>query len=185
MIVHRKDAASGRAAVPGRIRRLLSAARLHHTRWAGERALAHAIYGTVVGAAAMAAASLQSALNQMIITVLVTVSVYWVAERYAEVLAAAVHGPGRRRRIAQALRRGWPTIQAAYTPLVVLIVVVLITGHLRSGVLAALAVCTATLAGLGYVAARRAASARPSALAWAAASAALGIIVILLKTSLH
>lgn len=139
----------------------------------------------MVGAAALAAASLQSTLGRMVVTVLVTVTVYWVAERYADVLAAAVRGPGRRRRIMRALGRGWPTIQAAYTPLVVLVVVVLITGQLRTGVLAALSVCTAMLAGLGYVAARRAAATRPAALAWAAASAGLGIIVILLKTFLH
>ena len=172
-------------AAPSRVRRLLSAARLHHRRWAGERELAHAIYGTVVGAAAMAAASLHGTLGEVIITVLVTVAVYWAAERYAEVLAVAVHGPGRRGRVAAALRRGWPTVEAAYTPLLVLVVFVLITGQLDTGVLAALSVSSAMLGGLGYVAARRAGAARPTAFAWAAASTALGAIVILLKISLH
>jgi hypothetical protein len=170
---------------PSRFRRLLFAARLHPQRWAGERELAHAIYGTVVGAAAMAAASLHGTLTEVVVTVLVTVAVYWAAERYAELLAAAVHGPGRRSRVAQALRRGWPTIEAAYTPLVVLVVFVLITGQLDNGVLAALGVSTAMLSGLGYAAARRAGAARPPAFAWGAGSAALGAIVILLKTSLH
>jgi hypothetical protein len=173
------------ATTPGRIRRLLSAARLHHRRWTSERELAHAIYGTVVGAAAMAAASAHGTLTEITVTVLVTVAVYWTAERYAEVLAAAVHGPGRRSRIAQALRQGWPTVEAAYTPLVVLVVLVLITGELHSGVLAALGVSTAMLGGLGYVAARRTGAARPAALACAAGSTALGVTVILLKTFLH
>lgn len=176
-----KDRAVERAAPS----RLLSAARLHHRRWAGERELTHAIYGTVVGAAAMAAASLHGTLSEVVITVLVTVAVYWAAERYAEVMAAAVHGPGRGSRVTQALRRGWQTVEATYTPLVVLVVFVGITGQLDSGVLAALSVSTAMLSGLGYVAARRAGAARPAALAWGAGSAALGIIVILLKTSLH
>ncbi len=167
-----------------RVRRLLAAARLHR-RWSSERELTHAIYGTVVGAAAMATASAHGTLGQTIVTVLVTVAVYWAAERYAEVLAAAIHGPDRRGRVAQALRRGWPTVEAAYTPLVVLVVFVLITGELRSGALAALGVSTGMLSGLGYVAARRAGAALPAALACAAASAALGIIVILLKTFLH
>jgi hypothetical protein len=182
----RDDATAVRASAPARLRRLVTAARLHPERWGSERELTHAIYGTVVGAAAMAAASLHGTLLQMIITVLVTVAVYWTAERYAEVLAAAVHGPGRRlRRIGQALRRGWPTVEAAYTPLIVLIAVTLITGNLDTGVLAALTVSTAMLSGLGYLAARRAGATRPPALAWATASAALGLIVILLKTSLH
>jgi hypothetical protein len=167
------------------VRRLLSAARLHHSRWTNEGELTHAIMGTVVGAAAMAVASAHGSLGDMIITVLVTVAVYWAAERYAEVLAAAVHGPDRRGRVAEALRKGWPTVEAAYTPLVVLVVFVLITGQLESGVLAALGVSTAMLSGLGYVAARRAGAARPPAVAWAAGSAALGVVVILLKIALH
>lgn len=165
--------------------RLLRVARLHHGRWAEEGELAHAICGTVVGAAAMAVASAHGTLGAMIVTVLVTVAVYWTAERYAEVLAAAVHGPNRRRRIAEALRRGWPTIEAAYTPLVVLVVVALGTGRLNAGVLAALAVSTVLLGGFGYVAARRAGAARPAALTAAAGSAALGVVVMVLKTALH
>jgi LPXTG-motif cell wall-anchored protein len=70
-------------------------------------------------------------------------------------------------------------------PLVVLVVVVLITGQRNSGVLAALGVSTAMLSGLGYVAARRGGASRAAALAWGAGSAALGIVVILLKTFLH
>lgn len=165
--------------------RLFRATRLHHERWADERELAHAICGTVVGAAAMAVASVHGTLSAMIVTVLVTVAVYWTAERYSEVLAAAVHGPDRRRRVAEALRRGWPTVEAAYTPLVVLVVLTLITGRLETGVLAALAVSTVMLGGLGYVAARRAGATRPAALAAAAGSAALGIVVMVLKISLH
>jgi hypothetical protein len=168
-----------------RVRRWLAAARLHPARWAGERELSHAIYGTVVGAAAMAAASQHGTLTEVIVTVLVTVAVYWAAERYAEVLATAVQGPDRLSRMAAALRRGWPTVEAAYTPLVVLVAYVLLTGELQSGVLAALGVSTAMLGGLGYLAARRAGAARPPALAWAAGSAALGIAVMVLKVSLH
>jgi hypothetical protein len=180
-----RDDGAGERAEPSGAHRVLFAARLHHQRWASERELTHAIYGTVVGAAAMAAASVHGTLSEVVITVLVTVAVYWAAERYAELLAAAVHGPDRRSQVAQAMRRGWPTVEAAYTPLVVLVVFVLITGQLDSGVLAALGVSTAMLSGLGYVAARRAGATRLVALAWAAGSATLGIIVILLKTSLH
>jgi hypothetical protein len=165
--------------------RLLRAARLHHERWSDERELAHAICGTVVGAAAMAVASGRGTLGAMIVTVLVTVAVYWSAERYAEVLAAAVHGPDRRHRVAQALRQGWPTVEAAYTPLVVLVVIALVTGELDTGVLAALAVSTAMLGGFGHVAARRAGAGGPAALVAAGGSAALGVVVILLKIALH
>jgi hypothetical protein len=168
-----------------RVRRLLLTARLHRDRWATKQELAHAILGTVVGAAAMAVASLHGSLGEVVVSVLVTVAVYWVAERYAEVLAAAVHGPGRRGRLAAALRQGWPMIEAAYTPLVVLVVVVLVTGHLERGVLAALSVAALMLGGFGHAAARRAGASRAAALGWGAGSAMLGVVVILLKIFLH
>jgi hypothetical protein len=67
--------------------------RIHRERWADDRELAHAKLGTVVGAAAMAAASPHGTLGEVVVTVLVTVAVYWAAERYARVLAVAVPDP--------------------------------------------------------------------------------------------
>jgi len=76
-------------------------------------------------------------------------------------------------------------VEAAYTPLVVLLVVVLVTGNLLAGIFAALGVGTAVLGGLGFFAARRAGGGRSDALRWALVSASLGIVVILLKLVLH
>lgn len=70
-----------------RLTRLL---RWEHGEWSDDRELAHAIHGTVVGAAAMTAASVHGSLGEVVVTVLVTVFVYWTAERYARVLGAAV-----------------------------------------------------------------------------------------------
>jgi hypothetical protein len=160
-------------------------ARVHRARWADDRELAHAIHGTVVGAAAMAAASLHGTLGEVVVTVLVTVAVYWAAERYARVLAVSVRGPERLRKIGPLLRRGWPMVEAAYTPLVVLVAVEFFTDNLRAGVLAALAVATVMLGALGHAAARRAETTRAAAVGWGMASAGLGVVVILLKISLH
>jgi positive regulator of sigma E activity len=165
-----------------RLTRLL---RWQRVGWADDRELAHAIHGTVVGAAAMAAASLHGTLGEVVTTVLVTVLVYWAAERYARVLSVAAQGPQRLGKIAATLRHGWPMIEAAYTPLVVLVVVTIVTDDLRAGVLAALGVATLLLGGLGHLAARRAGTSRAGAIGWSAASAALGVVVILLKLSLH
>jgi hypothetical protein len=49
--------------------------------WTDERELAHAIHGTIIGAAVIAAASLHSTLGQVVVSVVVTVFVYWSAER--------------------------------------------------------------------------------------------------------
>ncbi|MHA6793876.1 hypothetical protein ACVGVM_10270 [Pseudonocardia bannensis] len=139
----------------------------------------------MVGAAAMAVASLHGSLGEVVVGVLVTVAVYWAAERYAAVLAAAVRGPGRWSRSVAVLRRGWPMIEAAYTPLVVLMAAVLVTGRLQTGVLVALVVATLMLGGFGHAAARRAGTSRAAAIAWGAGSAMLGVVVMLLKMLLH
>jgi len=166
----------------GRMVRLL---RWRRTGWADDREVSHAIHGTVVGAAAMAAASLHGTLGQVVTTVLVTIGVYWAAERYADVLGAAVQGRQRRARVLAALRQGRPMVESAYTPLLVLVVVAVLAHDLRTGVLAALAVATALLGGLGHLSARRAGTSRASAVGWGALSAGLGVVVILLKLSLH
>jgi hypothetical protein len=153
--------------------------------WTDVRELAHAIHGTVVGAAAMAAASLHGTLADVVTTVLLTIVVYWAAERYARVLSVAVRGPQRLGKITATLRHGWPMIQAAYTPLAVLIAVEVVTDDLRTGVLAALVVATLLLGALGHIAARRTGVSWIGAIAWSAISAALGVVVILLKLSLH
>jgi predicted metal-dependent hydrolase len=165
-----------------RLSRLL---RWEHREWTDDRELAHAVHGTVVGAAAMAAASLHGTLGQVVVTVLVTVFVYWAAERYARVLSVAVDGPPRLARVAEVLRHGWPMVEAAYTPLAVLVVVEVVTDNLRAGVLTALVVATVLLGGLGHLAAKRAGTSAGAAIGWAAASAALGVVIILLKLSLH
>jgi hypothetical protein len=170
----------------GRRRRLLRAARLHRARWADERELTHAIVGTIVGAAAMVAASGHGSLGETVVSVLVTVGVYWAADSYARLLAVAAGQPlDRRSKVIGVLRERWPMVEAAYTPLAVLVVVTLLTDNLRGGVFAALGVATVMLGGLGHAAARRAGSSRVGSVGWGLVSAGLGVVVMLLKLLLH
>ena len=76
-------------------------------------------------------------------------------------------------------------VEAAYTPLLVLLIVALVTGNLRVGIFTALGVGTVLLGGLGFFAARRAGGSRSNAVRWSLVSASLGIVVILLKLVLH
>ena len=76
-------------------------------------------------------------------------------------------------------------VEAAYTPLVVLLLVVLVTGNLRLGVFIALGVATVVLGALGYFGARRAGGSRSTAVRWSLVSASLGVVVIVLKLLLH
>jgi hypothetical protein len=156
------------------------------SRWADERELTDAIHGTVVGSAVMVAASLHGALGQVVVTVVATLLVYWVTERYAEILAAGVHGRVLdRRRVGEALRRGWPMLQSSYAPVIVLLVMSVLGAELRAAVLAALGLSTVLLAAIGYEAARRSGAPVAPALGWAAGAALLGVAVIVLKLALH
>jgi hypothetical protein len=168
---------------PSRRHRLLGVIRLHRGGRIDEEELASAILGTVVGLSAMVAAGAHGTLGEVEVTVLVTVAIYWAADCYARLLAAS--GTGRRAKVGTVLRREWPMVEAAYTPLVVLLVVVLVTGNLRVGIFAALGVGTLVLGGLGFFAARRAGGSRADAVKWSLVSASLGIVVILLKLFLH
>jgi hypothetical protein len=159
---------------------------LLRSRWDDERELTAAIHGTVVGAAVMVAASLHGTLWQVVITVVGTLLVYWVAERYAELLAAGLHGRVQdRSRVVAALGRGWPMLQSSYAPVIVLIVTSALGAELSTAVLAALGLSTALLSGIGYEAARRSGASAAAALLWAAGTALLGVAVIVLKFALH
>jgi hypothetical protein len=131
----------------------------------------------------MVAAGAHGTLGQVELTVVVTVAIYWAADSYARLLAA--RSAGRHAKVGSILGRQWPMVEAAYTPLLVLLVIVLVTGNLRVGIFAALGVGTVVLGGLGFFAARRAGGSRSDAVRWALVSASLGIVVILLKLVLH
>jgi hypothetical protein len=174
---------AGVGAAGGAVRRSLG--RLRST-WTDERELADAVHGTVVGSAVMMAASLHGTLGQTVIAVVATLFVYWATERYAEILASGVHGPAPdRSRIFGELRQGWPMLQSAYAPVIMLLVTSALGAQLRVAVLAALGLSTALLAGLGYEAARRSGAPVAPALGWAAGTAMLGVAVIVLKLALH
>src|SRR5829696_7050034 len=168
---------------PRRRQRMLAAMGLHRGGRIDEEELTSAILGTVVGLSTMVAAGTHGTVGQVEVTVLVTVAIYWAADCYARLLAA--HGTGRRAKVGTVLRREWPMVEAAYAPLVVLLVVVLVTGNLRAGIFAALGVGTVVLGGLGFFAARRGGGSRADAMKWSLVSAGLGIVVILLKLFLH
>jgi hypothetical protein len=155
-------------------------------RWTDEQELADAIHGTVVGAAVMVAASLHGTLGQVVITVVATLLVYWATERYAELLAAGARGRVLdRRNVVAALGRGWPMLESSYAPVIALLVTSALGVELRGAVLTALSFSTVLLGGLGYGAARHSGATAARALAWAAASALLGVAVIALKLALH
>ncbi|MDQ4118933.1 MAG: hypothetical protein M3235_18520 [Actinomycetota bacterium] len=175
---------TGDTARQGWLRRTARTVVAAHERWTTRDRLAHAIHGAVVGAAATAVSSAHGGtLGTIVLTVVVTVAVYWAAERYADMLATAVHSP--RRRVGAVLRVGRPTLQAGLVPLALLIAIALLTGNLPVAVFSALGLATLMLGWLGQVAARHGGATRAAALGWSVCSAALGLVVIALKVALH
>lgn len=154
------------------------------------------IYGTIICASILAAASPDTPALKVAISVLVTLMVYWLAERYAEVLGLASSpdhaGPYEQRthrvtvaHLRHVMGSGWAMIQASVTPLVVLLGSRLLGADSETAVNIALGYTDVLLALLGWLAATRAGlTGWPRALA-AAFAIFLGLVVVVLKGALH
>src|ERR1700753_3456344 len=87
------------------------------------RRRAAAIYGAIVTAAILDTAGGHVSTVVLVISVVVTLLVYWIAEEYAEVLGEHTAG-GRlpsRAYIKSALVSTWPMVSASYAPLLAVV----------------------------------------------------------------
>jgi len=151
-----------------------------------EESIATGILGVVVSAAVMASAHMES-VGRLVVAVLVTLLVYWAAERYARVVS---------RRVADSHRPTWPTLRRELTdgwemvtgsalPLLVLAVLGLLGAEYRTAVLAALGTGTALLALAGWSVGRGGRMSTPERLVSASVAGLFGLLAIALKTLLH
>jgi hypothetical protein len=153
---------------------------------AQERATANAIYGIIVSSAVMASAHEQTVL-EVAVAVLVTLVVYWAAERFAHVMGQRiVHSPeltaGQLRRH---LGTGWELVSASFLPLGVLLGSGLLGADVDRAVVAALICATTLLFAAGWQVGREAALSPSSRLLSALCSGAFGMAMIALKALLH
>src|SRR5438034_10405375 len=113
---------------------------------ATEEATAAGIYGIIVSAAVIATVHL-STIAADVVAVLVTLIVYWGAERYARVVAQRIHEGHRpsRHELWQELTTGWEMVTASLLPLAVLVVVRLFGASVNTAILADLVCCTLLL----------------------------------------
>lgn len=151
------------------------------------------IYGTIICAATLAAAGDKPA-AKVAVAVVVTLFVYWTAERYSEVLGLAPNpgdstarspSPITREHVRHVLRSGWPMIQASVTPLLVLLGSRLLGASSAMAVNIALGYTVALLVLLGALAGTRAGLTGWPRAAAAGFAALLGLAVVGLKVSLH
>jgi len=151
-----------------------------------ESRTANGIYGVIVGTGVMAADN-GTTVGRLAVAVLVTLIVYWAAERYAHVVARRIV---LRRRLTRAeLRRelsdGWELVTASYLPLLVLVTSSLLGADLFGSVRNAL-VFSALLLGLsGWRVGREAALSLTQGVLSAAIAGAFGVVMIALQTFLH
>ena len=145
------------------------------------------ITGTVVCAAAIAyAGGHTDSLLELCGVILGTVAVYWLAHLHAVTIGSSLtHRHHPLAAFEHALSETWPIAGASAVPLAVLAVTSLLGAELRTAAWIALAVSVALLTGYSYLAGVRGGLDTGGRLASAAAGAALGLLVVLLKVGLH
>jgi hypothetical protein len=155
-------------------------------RWWAQRQAPAGIFGTIVGASVLASADPADPLSDVAWAVVVTLVVYWLAERWSEVLGSRLRGEALTvRRVAAKFGHGWPMVQASYGPLLVLVIFSAFGASNTVAVNAALGFCVLTLGALGMLAGRRAGLSWWTSFGSSVFTAMLGFLLILLKAFLH
>jgi hypothetical protein len=153
---------------------------------ATEESTAAGIYGLIVSSAVMAASHAASA-TAMIVAVLVTLVIYWGAERYSRLVAERIHAGHRPtwRQVRLQLTAGWEMVAASTLPLAVLAVLRVLGVDLAHAVTWALAASTLLLCLTGWEIGRHGQLTGPERLASAAVAGVFGVVLTLLKAALH
>ena len=147
------------------------------------RRRAAGIYGAIVTAAILDAAGGHLPTTALVVSVVVTLLVYWLAEEYAEVLGEQAAGgrlPGWSR-VREALAEAWPMVSASYVPLLVLVVARLAGASSLAAANAGLVAAIIVLTVHGWLAARSAQLRGRQLFAATSVALGLGLVMILLK----
>lgn len=159
--------------------------RRRRTRWWDAGNASAGIYGTIISASVLAAAHGDTTF--VVGTgVFGTLLVYWLAERWSEVIGSHLRGePFDWAHARRTFLRGWPMVQASYGPLLVLLVARILGASAETAINFALLTTIVVLIVLGTLAGRRACLSRAGVIASAIFNGLLGMALIVLKASLH
>jgi hypothetical protein len=141
------------------------------------------IYGAIITASIMAAAGNSLTTPALALSVLTTLVVYWLAERYAEVLGKQA-ADGRLptwRHIRVALAGSWPIVSASFTPLLALLAARLAGATASSAATVGVVTALVLLTIHGWAAARAAELHGWRLAAATSVAAALGLVMVVLK----
>jgi predicted membrane protein len=141
------------------------------------------IYGAIVTAAIIAANGGELSTIALVIAVVVTLLVYWVAEEYAEVLGEQAEGARLPTwaRIRSMLAGTWPMVSASYVPLLGLVLARVAGSSALVAANTGLALAIVLLTIHGWSASRAARLRGRQLVLSTSVAAALGIVMILLK----
>jgi hypothetical protein len=144
------------------------------------------ITGTVVSAAVIAAAAGHLEETHIVIAILGTAFIYWLAHLHARTLGDAVkHRTHPIDALREALAETWPILAAAVLPAVILLMAKVVGAEIRRAAWIAVIASTVLLALYSFFAGRRGGLGLGGSLLSAAIGAALGILIVVLKASLH
>jgi hypothetical protein len=149
----------------------------------GGRRRAAGIYGTIITAAVIAATGVQLTTLALVISVLVTLLVYWVAEEYAELLGEQLEA-GRLPtwlEIRTALAATWPMVSASYAPLLALVLARWLGASPSAAANVGLVVAVMLMILYGWSAGRAAQLDGKRLFVITSVAAALGLMMIVLK----
>jgi positive regulator of sigma E activity len=144
------------------------------------------ITGTVVSAAVIASAAGHLEETRLVIAILGTSLIYWLAHLHARTLGDSVkHRTHPVDAFKEALAETWPILAAALVPAVILIVTQLAGLPIRTDAWIAVIASTVLLTVYSFFAGRRGGLGLGGSLLSACIGALLGLLVIGLKASLH
>ena len=144
------------------------------------------ITGTVVSAAVIAAAVGHLEETRLVIAILGTAFIYWLAHLHARTLGDAVkHRTNPMDALRDALAETWPILAAAVLPAIILLVAQLSGAKIQTGAWIAVIASTVLLTVYSFFAGRRGGLGLGGSLVSAAVGAGLGLLVIGLKAGLH
>lgn len=150
---------------------------------------AGAVYGTVLAGSLIAAEGGRDPVDvpRMLLVVLLTQLVYWLAHIYADLVALRIEEERRPRRaeVLHLLRENWSLVAASSGPLLVIAGATLIGVPADTAVLAGLWAIAALLVLWALVAGRRARMGGAELALYTLLSAAFGVALVLLKLLLH
>jgi hypothetical protein len=152
-------------------------------RWWSIRQAPPAIYGTIIGASVMAATEEHEPVGDVAASVIITLIVYWLAERWSFLLGSHLTGePISFAHARHVFAEGFSMVEASYTPLLVMVFAWGLGATEDMAVNLALLATVVVLLGLGYVASRRSGLSGWALAGGSVFTGMLGLLLIFLKS---